>query len=207
MTREVQVSADEALRARKRELRASMLARRNALPVVEVARLGAAIQDRLLALPEYEAARVVHSYVGVKANEVPTHRILQETLRSSRRLVVPRVDGEVLRHHEIRDVSELRQAAFGLLEPDSSAPEVDAAAIDLVVVPGLAFDRAGNRLGLGKGYYDRFLSGVRAPAAALLFSVQLIDEVPAAPRDMPVDLLVTERGVERTRRGGEPRRV
>jgi 5-formyltetrahydrofolate cyclo-ligase len=200
-TEEDAPAAEERLRARKRALRAAALAARRSMDPAEVAALGAAIQEHLLQLRDYRDARTVHCYVGVKANEVPTHRILREALRSGRRLVVPRVDGDRLEHHEVRDLSELRPEAFGLLEPDPSAPRVDPREIDLAVVPGLAFDRAGNRLGLGKGYYDRFLGGTPAVKAALLYRRQLVEEVPAGEGDVTVDLLVMETGVERAVRG------
>jgi 5-formyltetrahydrofolate cyclo-ligase len=78
---------------------------------------------------------------------------------------------------------------------------VDPREIELVVVPGLAFDRSGARLGFGRGYYDRFLSQVSGVKAALLYTLQLVADVPAGARDVPVDLLVTELGVERCPRG------
>lgn len=182
---------------RKRQLRAVALATRRAMSPAEAAERSAAIQERLLELPDFQRARVVHSYVGVKDNEVSTDRILQETLRSGRTLIVPRVEGDRLAHHRIRALTELRAARFGLLEPAPDAPEIDPGEIDLVVVPGLAFDMKGNRLGLGRGYYDGFLAGVRAVKAAVLYRSQLVPEVPAGERDVPVDLLVTDDGVER----------
>ena len=118
----------------------------------------ATIQDRLLALDDFRRARIVHAYVGVKAQEVRTHAILAETLRDGRRLVLPRVEGDRLVHHEIQSVEDLVLSRFGLYEPPPTAPRIEPADIDLVVVPGLAFDRAGNRLGFGRGYYDRFLA-------------------------------------------------
>lgn len=187
-------SADE-LRARKRALREVKLAERRALPPNEAMQRGIAAQEELLALDAYRKARVVHSYVGVKANEVRTERILLETLRSGRRLVVPRIAGDDLEHREIRSLSELRAAAFGLLEPSASAPSVDPAEIDVVVVPGVAFDRSGGRLGLGKGFYDRFLAVTRGVKAGLLYSLQVVDEVPMGEADVRVDVLVTEHGV------------
>jgi 5-formyltetrahydrofolate cyclo-ligase len=186
-----------SLQARKRELRAAALARRRVLSEDEVVALGTAIQERLLGLEQFRTARLVHCYVGVKFNEVRTEQILRETLRSGRRLAVPRVEGDQLAHHQIASLDELRTVAFGLLEPDPSAPKVDPKEIDLVVVPGLAFDLAGNRLGFGKGYYDRFLSGVAATKAALLYDCQIVESVPAGPRDVPVDLLVTEQATRK----------
>jgi 5-formyltetrahydrofolate cyclo-ligase len=187
----------QQIRERKRALRESMLAARGALSDRAVALKSAAIQDRLLGLDEFRRARVVHAYVGVKAQEVRTHAILAETLRDGRRLVLPRVDGDRLVHHEIRSTDDLVLSRFGLYEPPPTAPRIEPADIDLVVVPGLAFDRAGNRLGFGRGYYDRFLAEVLGVKAALLYSLQLLDEVPSDEHDVSVDFLVTEKGVER----------
>ncbi|MFN2432677.1 MAG: 5-formyltetrahydrofolate cyclo-ligase [Gemmatimonadota bacterium] len=180
---------------RKRELRRTQLARRRSLSAADVERMSVAAQEALLAQEAFRTAGLVHAYVGVKANEVRTDRVLLETLRSGKRLAVPRVEGDRLVHHELRALSELRATPFGLLEPAADAPRVDATELDLVVVPGLAFDRSGNRLGLGKGYYDRFLAGTRAFRAALLFTQQLVDALPVADHDVPMDLLVTEAGV------------
>jgi 5-formyltetrahydrofolate cyclo-ligase len=174
-----------------------MLAARRALAPSAVAEMSAAIQQHLLELDEFKSAGVVHAYVGAKANEVRTERIVAETLRLGRRLAVPRVAGDHLVHHMIRGPSELHPSRFGLLEPDPAAPRVDPGEIDLVVVPGLAFDRSGARLGFGRGYYDRFLSQVSGAKAALLYTLQLVDDVPVGDQDVPVDLLVTELGVER----------
>ena len=69
---------------------------------------------------------------------------------------------------------------------------MDPSELDVVLVPGIAFDPLGNRVGFGTGYYDRFLSGLAAPKVALAFSLQIIDSVPHSPRDVPVDWIVTE---------------
>ena len=188
------------LNTSKSALRSALLARRRALTPSEVASLSLAAQERLLALDVFSAARTVHCYVGVKANEVRTDRVLEETLASGRRLVVPCVVGDVLEHREVRAVAELRPSAFGLLEPPPDAPRVAPNEVDLVVVPGLAFDSSGNRLGLGRGYYDRFLAGIAAVKAALLYEFQIVGSVPAEASDVPVDLLVTDTRVLQVRR-------
>ena len=78
-------------------------------------------------------------------------------------------------------------------EPDPGRDDpIDSSALDLVLVPGLAFDRRGWRVGFGAGLYDRFLFGVRAPRVALAFSLQLVDSLPVEPHDEPVDWIVTE---------------
>lgn len=91
--------------------------------------------------------------------------------------------------------TQLRRGHLGILEPIASCPIVDPREIDLVLVPGLAFDRRGVRLGRGKGYFDKFLVGLRATKCGVAFNEQVIDTLPADPHDVKMDLLVTPAGV------------
>ena len=111
-------------------------------------------------------------------------------------LAYPRVDGFELRLHRVGDRSELHPAFRGLLEPLASGPVVDLRALDLIVVPGVAFTAGGVRLGQGGGYYDRLLESLagRAMTVGVCFEVQLAAALPSAPHDQPVDLVITEQG-------------
>ncbi len=170
-----------------------MRSQRAALPADARAALSRTIGDRLLEHEAWRGARVIHLYIGAIEGEVETRGIALDALQGGRRLVCPRLaDPKTLEHREIRSLDDLRESARGLWEPDPACPLVDPAAIDLVLVPGVAFDRMGNRLGFGAGHYDRFLSGLRAPKVALAFSLQLVDAVPHSARDVPVDWIVTE---------------
>jgi len=120
------------------------------------------------------------------------------------RVAVPWREDDVLALFAVAGPGELEPAGFGLLEPSEAVRRepgraVDPASVDLVVVPGLAFDRRGGRLGHGRGYYDGLLPRCpdRAPRVALAFECQVVDAVPMGPRDQPMDLLVTERAVYR----------
>jgi 5-formyltetrahydrofolate cyclo-ligase len=94
---------------------------------------------------------------------------------------------------EIRSLGELALSSAGLWEPDASRTDrVPEAEIDLVVVPGVAFDRTGHRLGLGGGFYDRWLPSVSAPRLGLALSLQVVERVPHTGRDQRVDWIVTE---------------
>jgi len=183
----------------KAVLRREILARRAALADREAR--GVVILDRVRLLAGFRAARVLSSYVGVGA-EVATTALLVEALERRVRVAVPARDGDRLRLVEIRALFDLMPASFGLLEPPlalATLPEraVAAGTVDVILVPGVAFDRQGGRLGHGRGYYDRLLeeAGSRPLRVALAFSCQIVDAVPMGPGDQPMDLLVSEEGV------------
>jgi len=119
-------------------------------------------------------------------------------------VAMPRVDAaaKTMTLREVKDERELRPGAYGIPEPDASAPPMPLVPGTLVLVPGLAFDAAGRRLGYGAGYYDRLLAAFRTEIeagtivlAAPAFSLQVAEAVPAAPHDIRVHFLVTENGV------------
>ena len=162
---------------------------------------GRSIRMNLTALPDYRDAELIHCYVSIPG-EVDTWVLIGDALRGKKRIVVPIVHkGETnLLHSEISDISELIQkGGMGLYRPSGKVLPVDFQTIDLVIVPGVAFDRMGNRLGFGRGYYDRFLEKVGAIKVGLAFEFQILDSVPTAETDVPVDLVVTEENVHRRR--------
>lgn len=187
------------MKGAKAELRRLVLARRDAEPDREDR--SARILQRLVERPEYRDARTVMTYVGV-GSEVATVPLIEAMLASGRRVVVPWCQPDDLRLFELRSLGELEAAPYGLLEPGPAlraepGREPEVAALDLVVVPGVAFDRRGGRLGHGKGYYDRLL-GRRSPgtpAIALAFQCQMVEAVPMTERDVPVDIILTESGL------------
>jgi len=180
----------------KKALRLQMRQRRRALPAAERERASARIRQSLTALPSFQNAQTMHSYVSWQ-DEVDTHVLIQEALRAGRRVVVPKVQppGRMLAHYFIEDFSALIPGTFGILEPPAEEAKTAAVAkdaFDLVIVPGVAFDRQGHRLGYGAGYYDRFLSEIHTPKIALAFAAQMVEQVPAAMHDQSVDFVITE---------------
>lgn len=109
-------------------------------------------------------------------------------------ILLPRVDGDHLVLHEVSGVEKLERGAFGVLEPAYDCPVRETGA-DLILVPGLAFDRDGRRLGRGKGYYDRLLECFEGVRVGVCFEEQVINAVPADPHDQRMDFLVTPGGV------------
>jgi 5-formyltetrahydrofolate cyclo-ligase len=163
-------------------------------------------------LDGFDTAEVVCSYVNFR-EEVETTELIASLLREGRRVVVPiqphdPADG--LLFAEIRTLSELAPNHFGILQPPLAAARlVPSNAIPLFLVPGLAFDPAGHRLGYGLGFYDRAFAEA-APGTlkvGLAFELQVLDSVPADPHDVPMDFVVTENRVIRAAAGpGSPTR-
>ena len=112
--------------------------------------------------------------------------------------MLPRVRPDhTLDHHAVRGPDELTPGPFGIAEPRPSCPTVAPAALDVILVPGVAFDRAGGRLGYGGGFYDRFLAACTGPRLGLAFALQLVACVPREAHDLPLAVLVTEAEVIR----------
>jgi 5-formyltetrahydrofolate cyclo-ligase len=159
------------------------------------------ITDAVLALPEYTAAKTVLWYVDVR-DEARTRHAFPAALASGKKTIVPYcVDGELELFH-LESMDELELGAYRILEPKAelrSVPEkqVDVREIDLILVPGVAFDRKGGRTGHGKGYYDKLLEHARAdtPLVALAFDCQIFDDIPMQEHDIYMDKVVTESSV------------
>ena len=193
---------DDRLAAAKRALRREAAAARDA--VSDRAAAAAAARGHLSALPAYRKAAVVLWHVSMPS-ELATAPAIEAALSEGRRVAVPWCDGDELGLWRIESLSELAPGVWGIPEPPAARrgdPErrVPPEAIGLVVVPGLAFDRRGRRLGHGKGYYDRLLARSPAVRAGLCFEAQVFPEVPAGPRDAAMDYVVTEEGAFRVPR-------
>jgi 5-formyltetrahydrofolate cyclo-ligase len=187
------------LQAVKKELREQAHAKRNAQPDKEP--LSQAICETFAHLPEYQSARTVMFYVDVRS-EVRTRHYLTTALTHGKKIVVPYcVDGELELFH-LEAMNELETGMYKILEPKKElrevpAKKVDVTALDLVMVPGVAFDKRGARMGHGFGYYDKLLEHARpdAPLVALAFECQLFPEIPTQEHDVFMDKIITEKAV------------
>jgi 5-formyltetrahydrofolate cyclo-ligase len=183
----------------KRRLREQMRERLRQVPAAVRASAGEAVARRVLASPEYATARRVVAYVALP-DELPTDALLEALAASSRELWLPRMrDDDHLEFATVRDFAALRRGRLGILEPPPEAAVASLERGDLVLVPGLAFDRRGARLGRGRGCYDRSLQGGsdRPTALGLAFAFQIVESVPRAAHDRGVDAIATEAGLER----------
>ena len=184
------------MRQSKDVLRAGVLARRSLLSKGDALFWSGNIQTRALQFLPYITCRSLALYSPIQ-NEVETGEIRDRALVAGKRVFFPRWGyRESLELVQIDSPSDLRMGRFGILEPagDSRLPQDHG---DLVVfVPGVAFDSRGNRLGRGKGWYDRLITELgRATLVALAYDFQIVDEVPTASWDQRVHYVITERRI------------
>jgi 5-formyltetrahydrofolate cyclo-ligase len=191
----------------KRALRGEMRARREALSADERRARAEAACARLLGLPEVGIVdgKVVAGYVAVRGEIDPAGALAGLAVRGAT-VVLPRVVrvGAKLDFLGTDPGAELRPGAYGIPEPASSVLHVMPGALDLVIVPGLAFDDAGRRVGSGGGYYDHTFATARGATQRLIglcYDFQIVERCPAEAHDLPVDIVVTEARVLRRRRG------
>ncbi|MDH3028478.1 5-formyltetrahydrofolate cyclo-ligase [Methylobacterium fujisawaense] len=192
-----QASAEAPDVARKAELRRAALATRDALDPAARQAASAAIGRALLALPELAQARLVGAFWPIRSEVDPRPAV--EGLRARAQTVaLPHVtpDGLVFREWRIGD--DLIAGRFGLSEPDPSLPPVEP---DALIVPLAAFDRTGQRIGYGRGYYDGAIARLSRTRPVLTvgigFAAQEVERVPAEPHDRPLQFVITESGVIR----------
>jgi 5-formyltetrahydrofolate cyclo-ligase len=178
----------------KKELRKKVLAARDKLLPRQRAAKSREIEERLFSLPEYKSARAVLFFASFRS-EVDTGPMIRRALTFGKRVVLPKVAGAQLVLHEISDFdNDVAPGAWGIPEPIESRP-VMLDEIDLVIVPGAAFDERGNRLGYGAGFYDKLLPAFRKTTVALAFECQIVPKVPAELHDVQIMKIVTDRRV------------
>jgi 5-formyltetrahydrofolate cyclo-ligase len=179
----------------KSSLRAAAQLRRDALDDRE--RRSAAICALVVAAPSYAAARTIHCYLPMRS-EVDTRPLIADALAHGKRVVVPIVVPKAtdLAHAWLESLAAdtLVPGTFGTFNPRDLRPAAPGD-WDLVIVPLLAFDRHGHRLGYGKGYYDRLLAASLVTTIGVGFAAQEIDALPAEAHDIALDWVITEREV------------
>ncbi len=172
----------------KRELRQEMKRQKLALTPEARMRLSLDICQSVESLPEFKTAQYVLLYHALP-DEVDTAPMLTRWL-GRKQLFLPIVKGDDLVIAPY-DPSMMKQGAYGIWEPDETNA-VSPSLIDLIIVPGVAFDQSRNRLGRGKGYYDRLLTGTTAHKVGIAYDLQLLDSIPAEAHDIPMNRIVTE---------------
>jgi len=188
--------ANVGLREAKRLVRERILRARDAMPAHLRVAASTAIAATLSRRPDFIAARVVLLTLPF-GSEWDTGLLLSAALAGSKTVAVPRVNQErhMLEIHAVCDAArEIAPGYRGIPEPRADCPPVALASIDWVLVPGVAFDAEGRRIGYGGGYYDRLLPLLERAAARVAgaFELQVVERVPAAPHDTNVDAIVTE---------------
>lgn len=191
---------------RKDQLRRKMLAIRDAIPPREKRALDQKIMRHLFAWHVYRVSRSIFCYVSFRS-EVNTFPLILRVLSDDKVLTVPRVHPQTKTMHAVvlKNMDDLKPGFYGILEPES-AKEFSMGRfneLSLVIAPGCAFTREGDRIGYGGGYYDRFLACCRSTGCvicALTYERLILPAIPVKKTDIPVDYVITETGVLRTER-------
>jgi 5-formyltetrahydrofolate cyclo-ligase len=180
----------------KRALRAATLARRRELTPQQVNSQSLALQERLLELPEFREAATIALYAPIH-HEVETAQVANRALSAGKKLLYPAVIDSDLQFRRVTALDELVPGRFGIPEPQGEPCNPGDA--DLIVVPGVAFDLFGRRIGYGKGYYDRALHRLERTGrlVGFCYDFQLFEEIVGEPHDVTMDLIVTEMRVVR----------
>lgn len=177
-----------------------MLALRNSQPVSELDDLSSEIDSRLVQMPEILAARTISTYINTRS-EVRTTDFIKWALSNSKRVIIPITDkaNRRLVFSEVKDLnSELAKGAYGIMEPKIEfRRRVALEEANIVIIPGVAWDRSGFRIGYGAGYYDRSINALRTRVLkiGLAYEFQLVPNVPKSRYDRRVDKIVTERRI------------
>jgi len=185
----------------KERLRARLLEVRREMAFEDVYRLSLRVQKRFLKSPFYRNAGRLALYSSF-SNEVLTDELFQKANEEGKEVYYPRVikgGRSHLAFFRVAHLKELKPGSYEIPEPEEKETRVGASTFDLVVVPGVAFDLTGARVGFGKGYYDMALKGLNCPIVALAYDFQVVNElIPSEPHDVTVSAVVTEKRIVRT---------
>ena len=184
----------------KQTLKQEIFQKRKSLSKEEVKEKSSLIKSNLYSLEEFKKAKNIMFYVSFK-NEVSTRETIKELLaKKEKTIVVPYVleNYPILQLSELKNFYWLEPKTFGILEPkELYIREFNHEKLDLVIVPGIVFDKKGYRIGYGHGYYDRFLKILKkgVKKIGLAFELQIVGEIPEEEHDVPLDIVVTEKKV------------
>ena len=182
----------------KTELRAKLLKRRSMLDKAKKRAQDLEIQSRFLMTDEYRACDTVLAYVSTDS-EIDTYGVISAAFANHKRVAVPVVNSDYsLAFYYINSLKELKQGKFNILEPTDKSAQVTDFSNSVCVIPALCADLAGNRVGYGKGCYDRFLSSYTGVKLCFVYSDNVLPEVEHFRTDVPVDIIVSDLFVKHT---------
>lgn len=180
----------------KKDIRKFISDKRDAVHIKQKGEWDDKIFNRLINSEFYRNADVIFAFVSFRS-EVDTHRFISYAIEDKKTICVPKIRSKQrgMELFRIESLSDLEPGFFGVLEPKDTCPEANIGDIDLVLMPGMAFDREGGRVGYGGGFYDKFLveMGRKVHSIALAYDFQVLDEVPMDSRDIPIDGVITDK--------------
>ena len=183
----------------KQNLKSEILEKRKTLSKEEIKEKSSKVKENLYSLSEFKDSKNIMFYVSFN-NEVDTQKLIKELLSNNKTILVPFVqkNNPILQLSEIKDFNDLEPKTFGILEPkEDKIKKFGINDVDLVIVPGIVFDKSGHRIGYGYGYYDRFLKKLNKNVVKIgfAFEFQLVDKIPEEQHDVPMDVVVTEKRI------------
>ena len=182
----------------KKNLRTSISQKRNMLTDYELIERSEKIKDTIFKMSEFKESNIILFYVSY-GSEVSTHQMIKQCLSNGKRIIVPKVNysKNSLLLSELNSWEHLEKGAYNILEPKSEhLKEINVELIDLMFIPGIVFDFFGNRIGHGKGYYDRLLNSKhKALHVGLAYELQMVEDMPVETHDVKVDRIITEKRV------------
>ena len=181
--------------ADKKALRRQISAKKRALTEAQIETASQRLAEKLFAHPLYQNASAIYAYLSYN-QEVRTLPILRQAIADGKRVAVPKVFGEKMRFLWLDDLDRVAEGYCGIPEPIDDGPVADDSGA-LVLMPGLAFDPMGHRLGYGGGFYDKFLAVEPHPTIALCYDFQLLPCLEVQPHDIPVDAVLSAPVLER----------
>ncbi|WP_179295528.1 5-formyltetrahydrofolate cyclo-ligase [Bacillus sp. FJAT-45350] len=183
----------------KKQLRQAMTKKLEQLPDERYHTLSTNITEKLIEQPDWKKTTIVGATISRKP-EVDTYSLIKKAWNEGKRIVVPKTikETKMMDFYEIESFEQLENTYFGLKEPKvDMCKKISPDYIEYLLVPGLAFDKKGYRLGFGGGYYDRFLANYNGKTCALAFDFQVIEEIPVNDYDLPVEVIITDKRVYR----------
>ena len=173
----------------KQELRQAIRARKRAMTEEDILRRSEILAEKFARSDAYRAAKTIYGYLPYN-QEVRTVPMLRRALEEGKRVAVPKVYGDDMKFIYLDDLSQVAKGYAGIPEPVADGPVAQDEAA-LVLMPGLAFDLAGHRIGYGGGFYDKFLAREpHHPTVALCYDFQVMDRLETEEFDIPVDLVI-----------------
>jgi 5-formyltetrahydrofolate cyclo-ligase len=179
----------------KNDIRNSILNKRSNLPQHQISEFSHEIYQKIINWPFFKEANSIMIYYAFK-NEVLTDDIIHHALNTGKQVILPKSikEGRKIIPCKINSLDQLKSGNYGVMEPPTNDIS-EKSQIDVIFVPGVAFDNKGFRIGYGAGYYDRFLKGYTGIKAGVCFELQLVENAYPHEYDIPMDYLVTEKEI------------
>lgn len=187
----------------KKVLRKEILAKRKIISQKEKAEMDTIIECRFYETKYYKEAEKIFIYISFDS-EINTKSMISRAIADGKKVYVPRTEykTKLMEAIEIKSLDNLiEEEKYGILEPSIEEPAIDPNELDLIVVPGVAFDRNGGRMGYGAGYYDRYFKRIdnsntkRITKLVLAYDFQILNKVPMNKQDVPIDFIITEKNI------------